>query len=61
MSLPSGNMDDDEKHLKQFIMELHHTQLNNGKSHHHHGILSHLINKLHGCINQLEQFPIRGK
>ena len=26
-----------------------------------HNILSHLINKLHGCINQLEQFPIRGK
>ena len=50
---------DDEKELKHFIVELHQLQLNNGKS--SQNILTHLISKLHGCINQLEQFPIRGK
>jgi hypothetical protein len=50
---------DDEKDLKQFIIELHQLQMNNGKS--NQNILTHLINKLHGCINQFEQFPIRGK
>jgi len=59
INLPYDNKEDDEKDLKQFIIELHHTQLNNGKS--NLNILSHLISKLHGCINQLEQFPIRGK
>ena len=55
MNLPS----EDEKELKYFIIELHQLQLNNGKS--SQNILTHLINKLHGCINQLEQFPIRGE
>ena len=50
---------EDEKELKNFIIELHQLQLNNGKS--NQNILSHLVSKLHGCINQLEQFPIRGK
>jgi E3 ubiquitin-protein ligase TRIP12 len=59
INLPCDNKDDDDKDLKQFIIELHHTQSHNGKS--NSNILSHLINKLHGCINQLEQFPIRGK
>jgi E3 ubiquitin-protein ligase TRIP12 len=50
---------EDEKDLKNFIIELYQLQLNNGKS--NQNILTHLISKLHGCINQLEQFPIRGK
>jgi len=57
MNIPLDN--EDEKDLKQFIIELHHTQLSNGKT--NMNILSSLISKLHGCINQLEQFPIRGK
>jgi E3 ubiquitin-protein ligase TRIP12 len=52
-------LENDEINLKQYIMELHH----HGKIYqrNEHNILSHLINKLHGCINQLEQFPIRGE
>ncbi|CAF2672231.1 unnamed protein product [Rotaria sp. Silwood2] len=57
MNIPYENTDDNEKDLKQFIIDLHHAQLNNGKS--NQNILSHLVCKLHGCINQLEQFPIR--
>ncbi|CAF2098013.1 unnamed protein product [Rotaria magnacalcarata] len=57
ISIPYDNSDDCEKDLKQFIIDLYHTQLNNGKS--NQTILSTLICKLHGCINQLEQFPIR--
>ncbi|CAF0758204.1 unnamed protein product [Rotaria sordida] len=57
MNIPHENTDDNEKDLKQFIIDLYHTQLNNGKS--NQNILSHLICKLQGCINQLEQFPIR--
>jgi E3 ubiquitin-protein ligase TRIP12 len=57
INLPYENKEEDEKTLKQFIIELHHIQLNHGKS--NLNILNHLINKLHGCINQLEQFPIR--
>ncbi|CAF3579298.1 unnamed protein product [Rotaria socialis] len=62
MNIPLENEQDNETTLKQYIVELHHSQINQGKTHHHrneHNILSHLINKLHGCINQLEQFPIR--
>ena len=53
---------DDENALRQYIVELHHTQFHHGKGtpRAEHHVLSHLINKLHGCINQLEQFPIRG-
>ncbi|CAF3685930.1 unnamed protein product [Rotaria sp. Silwood1] len=57
MNIPYENTNDNEKDLKHFIIDLYHTQLNNGKS--NQNILSHLICKLHGCINQLEQFPIR--
>ena len=42
----------DDKDLKTFIIELHQEKSTMN-------ILHHLINKLHGCINQLEQFPIR--
>ncbi|CAF0889005.1 unnamed protein product [Adineta steineri] len=58
MSIPDENQD--EKDLKQFIIDLYHTQINNnnnGKI--NQNILNSLISKLHGCINQLEQFPIR--
>ena len=58
-NIPYENTDNDEKALEKFIIELHHTHLNNVKS--TETILNHLICKLHGCINQLEQFPIRGK
>ena len=56
VNLPLETDADSEANLKQYILELHHQ----GKTAQHH-VLSHLINKLHGCINQLEQFPIRGK
>jgi E3 ubiquitin-protein ligase TRIP12 len=59
INIPLENEQDNEINLRQYIIELYHSQLNQGKIQHH--ILSHLINKLHGCINQLEQFPIRGK
>jgi E3 ubiquitin-protein ligase TRIP12 len=59
INIPLENEQDYEINLRQYILELHHSQLNQGKIQHH--VLSHLINKLHGCINQLEQFPIRGK
>ncbi|CAF1314917.1 unnamed protein product [Adineta steineri] len=54
-------LENDELALKQYIIELQHAQVNNGKIYHRNesNVLSHLINKLHGCINQLEQFPIR--
>ena len=66
INLPFDNDEDEQiKLLKQYIVELHHSQLNQDKTtiihRNEHNILSHLINKLHGCINQLEQFPIRGK
>jgi E3 ubiquitin-protein ligase TRIP12 len=66
MNIPlekNENIEDDETILKQYIIDLHNTQLNHAKTHHRNeqNVLSHLINKLHGCINQLEQFPIRGK
>jgi hypothetical protein len=66
MNIPlekNENIEDDETILKQYIIDLHNTQLNHGKTHHRNeqNVLSHLINKLHGCINQLEQFPIRGE
>ena len=51
------NVPDEEKDLKQFIVELRQTQLHQEKG--APNVLSHLISKLHGCINQLEQFPIR--
>jgi E3 ubiquitin-protein ligase TRIP12 len=56
-------LENDELNLKQYVIELHHSQPNQGKIHqrNEHNVLSHLINKLHGCINQLEQFPIRGE
>ncbi|CAF1083349.1 unnamed protein product [Rotaria sordida] len=72
MNIPLENEQNYEIILKQYIIELYQSQINHGKNnnnnnnhhhHHHHrnehNILSHLINKLHGCINQLEQFPIR--
>ena len=60
VTIPHGNpSDDDEKALKEFIVELHQTKLTPEKI--NQSVLSHLISKLHGCINQLEQFPIRGK
>jgi E3 ubiquitin-protein ligase TRIP12 len=59
INIPLENEEDNEINLKQYIIELHNSQLNQGKIQHH--ILNHLINKLHGCINQLEQFPIRGE
>lgn len=49
-----------EGNLKQYIIELYQSQFNQSKNT-THNVFSHLINKLHGCINQLEQFPIRGK
>ncbi|CAF3596770.1 unnamed protein product [Rotaria sp. Silwood1] len=62
MNIPLENEQDYDIKLKQYIIELYQLQYNHGKNYHHrneHNILSHLINKLHGCINQLEQFPIR--
>ncbi|UJR37286.1 hypothetical protein I4U23_029995 [Adineta vaga] len=56
ISIPEEN--DDDNDLKQFIMELYHAQMNNNNKP-NQNILSCLISKLHGCINQLEQFPIR--
>jgi len=57
VNLPLENSkDDDEKEFKHFMLELHHSQQTNKTN---SSILSHLISKLHGCINQLEQFPIR--
>ncbi|CAF1553813.1 unnamed protein product [Adineta ricciae] len=56
MNIPQEN--DDDKDLRHFIIELHRIQMNtHNKS--NQNILSSLISKLHGCINQLEQFPIR--
>ncbi|CAF1012039.1 unnamed protein product [Adineta ricciae] len=54
-------IENDDNALKQYLIELQHSQLNHSKNHHRneHNVLSHLITKLHGCINQLEQFPIR--
>ena len=49
----------EEKELKQFIVDLHHHQIQQEKS--SGNVLHHLISKLHGCVNQLEQFPIRGE
>jgi E3 ubiquitin-protein ligase TRIP12 len=57
INIPYDHKEDNEKDLKHFIIDLHHTQSNNTKF--NQNILSHLISKLHGCINQLEQFPIR--
>jgi E3 ubiquitin-protein ligase TRIP12 len=56
-------LENDELALKQYIIELQHSQVNHGKTYqrNEHNVLSYLINKLHGCINQLEQFPIRGE
>lgn len=56
-------VDNDDDALKQYLIELQHGQMHYGKTHQRteHHVLSHLISKLHGCINQLEQFPIRGK
>lgn len=59
IAIPQGN--EDEKDLKHFIVELHRLQLNNNNGKQNQNVLSSLITKLHGCINQLEQFPIRGK
>jgi hypothetical protein len=59
INIPLENEQDQETNLRQFILELSHSQLHQGKIQHH--VLSHLINKLQGCINQLEQFPIRGE
>jgi E3 ubiquitin-protein ligase TRIP12 len=58
INLPLETEQDNEMNLKQYIIELHQSQLNQSKNIPHH-VLNHLINKLHGCINQLEQFPIR--
>ncbi|UJR08940.1 hypothetical protein I4U23_013192 [Adineta vaga] len=54
-------IENDDATLKQYLIELQHSQINHGKTHHRneYNVLSHLISKLHGCINQLEQFPIR--
>ncbi|CAF2682252.1 unnamed protein product [Rotaria sp. Silwood2] len=61
MNIPLENEQDYDIILKQYIIELYQSQFNHGKNHHRkeYNILNHLINKLHGCINQLEQFPIR--
>ncbi|CAF3116374.1 unnamed protein product [Rotaria sp. Silwood2] len=63
MNIPLENEQDYDIILKQYIIELYQSQFNHGKNHHRkeYNILNHLINKLHGCINQLEQFPIRNK
>ena len=55
MNMPIEN---DDNALKQYLIELQH-----GKTHprNENHVLSHLVSKLHGCINQLEQFPIRGE
>jgi hypothetical protein len=58
VQIPVENRCQHDKELKKFIMELHQTQLHHEKS--SESVLYHLISKLHGCINQLEQFPIRG-
>ena len=52
--------DSNDQNLKDFLFKLHQHRLNHEKSS-ATTILNHLINKLHGCINQLEQFPIRGQ
>jgi E3 ubiquitin-protein ligase TRIP12 len=43
--------EDEPEAWKHFIVELHQSRCD---------IFGHLVSKLHGCINQLEQFPIRG-
>jgi E3 ubiquitin-protein ligase TRIP12 len=58
VNIPMETEQDSETNLKQYIIELYQSQLNQGKNIQHH-VLNHLISKLHGCINQLEQFPIR--
>ena len=58
-NIPLKNEADSEGNLKQYIIELYQSQFHQMKSTIQQ-IFSHLINKLHGCINQLEQFPIRG-
>jgi E3 ubiquitin-protein ligase TRIP12 len=58
INIPFETEQDNETNLKQYVIELYQSQLNQGKNV-QHNVLNHLINKLHGCINQLEQFPIR--
>lgn len=58
-SVPYENQSDHEKDLKEYIIELRQTHMHQEKP--TQNVLSHLTSKLHGCINQLEQFPIRGK
>ena len=54
----SNDSDEVEQALRHYIRELHHGKFSQRNE---HNVLHHLINKLHGCINQLEQFPIRGQ
>lgn len=58
VNIPLDNESTNEGNLRQYIIELYQSQFNQGKPNLYQ-MFSHLINKLHGCINQLEQFPIR--
>ena len=49
---------ENEANLRQYIIELYQSQFYQNKTNIQQ-VFSHLMNKLHGCINQLEQFPIR--